>query len=267
MADSDLSITFDTTNGGEVLVAPPTFALYESETQAHKRYVMRNAREPLRLYRCTFKALTAADYATLKEHYNTNGGSYQAFAWTSVPSNVREYRHAKCLWALDGAAYTDETADGSDDGADDMTLLPAVPAVNDCYYFGSDGLFNGIKLRQTTQGAGTWTITWEYYNGAWGALAGVTDNTTGFTAAAGKNTVTWTQPTDWATLAVNGVTAYWARARVSAYVSVTTQPLGGQVWLNAEPYMVQYYDAIEPKVEGVGYNRYRVEFWLREYVN
>jgi hypothetical protein len=50
----------------------------------------------------------------------------------------------------------------------------------------------------STQGAGTWTITWEFWNGtSWTALSGVTDGTTGFKAAAGSHDVTWTMPSTW----------------------------------------------------------------------
>jgi len=79
---------------------------------------------------------------------------------------------------------------------------------------------------------GTWTITWEYYNGsAWTALAGVTDNTTGFTAAVGTRDVIFTIPTDWATTTVAAIAdKYWIRGRVSAYTAVTTQPLGTRAY-------------------------------------
>ncbi|HEY5141218.1 MAG TPA: right-handed parallel beta-helix repeat-containing protein, partial [Methylococcales bacterium] len=81
----------------------------------------------------------------------------------------------------------------------------------------------------STQGAGTWTITWEYWNGsAWTALSSVTDNTTGFTAVAGTYDITYTFPTDWAKTTVNSTTKYFVRARVSAYTSITTRPLGAQ---------------------------------------
>jgi len=103
--------------------------------------------------------------------------------------------------------------------------------VNDDYYFGSAQTFDGITLKIGTAGVGTWTITWEYYNGsAWAALAGVTDGTVGFTAAAGDHDVVFTRPADWATVAIGGLTQYFIRGRVSAYTTITTQPLGTQAW-------------------------------------
>ena len=133
--------------------------------------------------------------------------------------------------ADDGGTYTDETAAANSATANDMTLLPAAPAVNDAYYFGYDYRTRKVSVNIGTQGVGTWTITWEYYNGsAWTALSGVSDGTAGFTAAAGEKDVTYTLPTDWAKTSVNGASKYWIRARVSAFTSITTQPLGTQAY-------------------------------------
>lgn len=127
----------------------------------------------------------------------------------------------------DGGTYVIDTTDFGDAGANDVAPLPATPAVDDACYFGeSTKTFKQVDILIGTQGAGTWTVTWEYWNGsAWTSLAGVTDGTTGFTAATGWVTTSWTVPTDWATCTVDGVLGYYVRARVSAYTSVTTQPL------------------------------------------
>lgn len=133
--------------------------------------------------------------------------------------------------ADDGGSMTDETTEANEATADDMTLLPATPAVNDAYYFGfNESTIGAIKLNVSTAGVGTWTITWEYYNGAWTALSGVTDGTTGFTMA-GENTISWTVPSDWATTTVNSQGPfYYVRGRVSAYTTINAQPLGQQVY-------------------------------------
>ncbi len=133
--------------------------------------------------------------------------------------------------ASDGGVMTTETTACNNATANDITLLPAVPASNDAYYFGYDYRTRKVTVNMGTPGVGTWTLTWEYYNGsAWTALAAVTDGTTNFTAAAGERDVTYTYPTDWAQTSVNSLTKYWIRARVSAYTSVTTQPLGTQAY-------------------------------------
>jgi len=132
--------------------------------------------------------------------------------------------------ADDGGTYTDETTACNNDTANDVTLLPATPAVDDAYYFGYDYRTRKVSVNIGTQGVGNWTITWEYYNGsAWTALSGVTDNTNGFTTS-GTNDITYTLPTDWAKATINSTTKYFIRARVSAYTDITTQPLGTQAY-------------------------------------
>ncbi len=132
----------------------------------------------------------------------------------------------------DGGAFTDETTDANSAAANDVDLLPAIPAVDDAFYVGADAVFSQVKFNIGTAGAGTWTLTWEYYDrltSAWTALANVTDGTTGFTTS-GTNTVTFDRPDTWGKTAVNSATYFWVRGRVSAYTSITTQPLGTQIW-------------------------------------
>lgn len=139
----------------------------------------------------------------------------------------------------DGGVFTDDTTDANSAAANDVPLMPAVEAINDAFYFGGSlrggivpNLFQEIKINIGTAGVGN-TIAWEYYNGsAWASLT-VTDGTNGFTTL-GTNTVTFTPPTDWATVAVNAVTTYWVRARVTA-AAFTTIPLATQIWLMVKP--------------------------------
>ncbi len=133
--------------------------------------------------------------------------------------------------ADDGGVQTTETTAAQSATANDMTLLPAVPALNDAYYFGHDYLWDYLTLNIGTSGAGVWAITWEYWNGVWTGLSDVTDNTVGFKGTTGNKTVTFTRPGDWTTTAVNGITKYWIRGRVSSYTTVTTQPKGTQAWV------------------------------------
>ena len=130
--------------------------------------------------------------------------------------------------------FTDQTTAANNVTANDMTLIRAVPAVNDAYYFGNAATFKALGLHLGTTGTGVWTITWEYWNGAaWTALSGVLDRTIN---PAGGNTggltlsgsVSFTQPPDWATTTVDGIAAFWIRARLSAFTSVTLLPIGSQ---------------------------------------
>jgi len=136
--------------------------------------------------------------------------------------------------ADDGGVQTDETAAAQNPTQNDMTLLPAAPAVDDAYYFGHTKRFDIAWLNIGTQGDGVWVITWEYWNGtAWSALSDVADNTNGFTALVGLHDVSFTRPVDWATADVGGVTGlYWIRARVSSFTSINAQPRGSQSWVD-----------------------------------
>ena len=125
--------------------------------------------------------------------------------------------------------FRSELTDWSDAGADDATIFDGDPEVNDANYFGFDTPSRILRLNIGTAGAGTWTITWEYYNGSWTALSNVTDGTSGFTVA-GTHAVSYDMPTDWTTTAIDGDWSYWIRARISAFTSSTTSPLGTQAW-------------------------------------
>ncbi len=135
--------------------------------------------------------------------------------------------------ADDGGSTTVETTEANEATADDMTLLPETPAVEDAYYIGADHKFGYARLNVGTAGAGTWTITWKYWDGsAWTALSNVTDGTDGFTAAAGSHDVTFDTPADWATTTVAAIASlYWVKAEVTAYTSLATQPKGTQAWI------------------------------------
>lgn len=137
--------------------------------------------------------------------------------------------------ADDGGVQTDETVAANNDTASDMTLLPAVPAVDDGYYFGRASIWEWLELRMGTAGIGTWDINWEYWNGSsWSPLSNVIDGTIGFRAT-GTRLVTFTMPLDWAQTTVGGIASlYWIRARVSAYTSIVTQPKGTRafIWIN-----------------------------------
>jgi hypothetical protein len=104
-------------------------------------------------------------------------------------------------------------------------LYPAVPdsgAGGDTLYFGSStalsdsGPFNSLVLDISTAQIDLTTIVWEYWNGAWVTLT-VEDNTatTDPFDRTGIHSVHWTQPADWTAVNVNGVTAYWVRARIT----------------------------------------------------
>lgn len=103
-------------------------------------------------------------------------------------------------------------------GAFPFNLFPAVPAVGDILYIGSDptngGVFNNVVFNVAQTGA--FTIVWEYSNGAggWPALTCV-DGTQGF-AVIGVHCLSFPSPSNWASEAANGITDFWIRARITA---------------------------------------------------
>lgn len=126
-------------------------------------------------------------------------------------------------------AGVEETAETNNAAASDMTL----PAANgEVYEFGLHHASRIIRLNLGTVGIADWTVTWEYYqksSGSYVALTGVSDGSAGFTAGPVSN-IAWDVPSDWEEAALHGQTAYWVRARVSAFTSLATAPLGTQAW-------------------------------------
>jgi hypothetical protein len=133
--------------------------------------------------------------------------------------------------AADAAVFTDETTEANEDTGDDMTLFPATPAEDDAYYFGFSVPLGHMILNITTAGAGTYTLTWEYWNGsAWSALT-VGEDETGSFKNAGLGNINFTIPADWAANTVNSQGPfYFIRAVIDAGTT-TTVPLAGQVWV------------------------------------
>jgi hypothetical protein len=129
----------------------------------------------------------------------------------------------------DGGVFTDYTAEAQDSTSSDVVLLPTTPATDDAFYLGFDIPAGMSTVDIDVAGVGTWAITWEYYNGSsWAALSDVDDRTSAFSII-GRNIVIWTVPADWAASTVVSISAYWVRARVSSFSSITTQPLGSLI--------------------------------------
>lgn len=220
----------------------------EYETEAFRfggENEQRNAllRFPIRKFGLAYKV---ADIATeenlLNGFFKRHRGGWQSFWYVFTKNKWCEDEYVgrgviiapyKAI-ADDGGVKTDETTAAGNATANDMTLLPAVPAVNDAYYWGAILPFDSASVVVGTSGAGTWTITWEYWNGsAWASLSGVSDGTTGLKITGRCD---FTRPSNWAQTAVATFQAYWIRARVSAYTSITTQPKGNQSWTGVRQY-------------------------------
>lgn len=114
-----------------------------------------------------------------------------------------------------------------------QTLLPAVPAVNDALYLIIDtsladtGPLFGFVFDIETPASSTvsYTITAEYYNGgAYAALTTVALDETSQFSEVGVRGYFFKMPSDMATVAVDGVTGYPVRFRVSALTGTLTPP-------------------------------------------
>lgn len=125
----------------------------------------------------------------------------------------------------DGGSFVDDTTDCNDAGTTDVNPFPATPAVNDAFYIGDANKFNAVFIDIGTAGSTVMTVTWEYYSNddAWTALTFNRQEVADFDETAGNYYNDFQVPSDWAQTAVDGTTAYWIRARVSAYTSITTQ--------------------------------------------
>ncbi len=119
--------------------------------------------------------------------------------------------------ADDGGVFTDETVDANSAAAADVILSPAVPATNDAFYVGMAEPFDLIEFVISTAAVGG-TAAWEYFDGtSFVTLTNITDDTSGFTAAAGAHQVTFDVPADWAQTTVNSIAGlYWVRWRETA---------------------------------------------------
>lgn len=147
-------------------------------------------------------------------------------------TNKRNEASITHLVNFDASAATATTS--SIPAALPFTLFPASPASGDYVVFMSDtvgvsgvngGPFNNLVFNLTTAAiaSGSYTITWEYYNGAWVALT-TQDNTEQFSLT-GVNSIHFNQPSDWATVTVGGITGYAIRARISALSGLFTRPV------------------------------------------
>jgi hypothetical protein len=113
-------------------------------------------------------------------------------------------------------------------------IFPAVPAAGDILYLGCDTtLVNSGPFASAIFDIGTAAndiidVSWEYWNGGWVALTVLSTLDTSVPAeffnVAGVGSVSFAQPSDWTTTAVNGVTGYWIRCSILAVGAAPTAP-------------------------------------------
>lgn len=141
--------------------------------------------------------------------------------------------------ADDGGVFTDQTTNNNSAVTNDITLVPASPVTGDAYYWGHSEKFNNLKLDiSTAASSGFATLVWEYWNGSsWASLPNLVDGTNNYENF-GINTVSWTDPSGWATTSVNSQGPYYyIRARQNGPTLGSTQPLGRKVKLDVTRYL------------------------------
>ena len=113
-------------------------------------------------------------------------------------------------------------------------LFPAAPAANDVLYIGTDstvidsGPFASVIFDIGTAANDIIDVDWEYWNGGWVNLTTIRTIETMVPAEyfniTGVGSVSFVQPADWATTAVNGITGYWIRCTIIAVGAAPTPP-------------------------------------------
>lgn len=144
-------------------------------------------------------------------------GSNVRPSYAVLDSTPRDYWKSAKL--DDGGVFTTHTDQLNDYALADVPLLPVAPAVNDAFYFGATTQISEIYLDMHVAGAGVYTLVWEVWDGFNWIDAQAIDNTNGLRASGSVKIQELTTPTT-----VDGVNAFWVRARVSAFTSLTAEP-------------------------------------------
>lgn len=122
-----------------------------------------------------------------------------------------------------GPSFLDLTREANNPSANDASPFPAGAGVDDSAYFGHNVRWYELNINTGTAGAGTYTVTWEYFNGSsWISLTDLTDGTSGFKTS-GAQTVSFAIPDDWAANTIDTDSRFWIRARRDGG-TVTTNP-------------------------------------------
>ena len=149
---------------------------------------------------------------------STDGG----VSWTTILNGLALIDRA---WTVSTGTFTDQTAAINSDAVGDVPIPGST--LNNALYVGSTYQFFRFDYVASTLGAAG-LMAVEYWNGsAWAPVPFLNESPAGaknFTAASGSF-ITWgaPNPNDWAQTAVNGVTRFWIRFRVTNLY--TTSPV------------------------------------------
>jgi hypothetical protein len=179
---------------------------------------------------------------------DSNGEASSSHSYTNPQPVVVRARYSGAPIAAvqedNGTGNTDYTSESNNSTTNNVILMPATEALNDAFYVGMLTEFDELLVTiESGQGrAGTWTLTWEYWDGgAWSALSGVVDGSDSF-ATTGCPAVNWTIPGDWATTTVSGTgvtttALYYVRGRISSFTSAGAGPTATKIRGNPTKYL------------------------------
>lgn len=127
-----------------------------------------------------------------------------------VTVRARQQGYPLAAISDDNGIFVDETTESNSSITNDMVFdqgTGGLSSPDDHYYFGHNEEFGQLKIDFTTAGfaTGGYLSDWQYWNGAWTNLSGVTDPSNGLTSGAGPavHTISWTIPGDWVDTTVN----------------------------------------------------------------
>ena len=124
----------------------------------------------------------------------------------------------------DGGVFTEYAVPLTDESSL-VPLVPAVPVVGDAFYFGSPNPISYLQLQLDTVTLSDWTIVWEVWDGgAWVTPPALIDGSGGWRSVYSPRIEVGSIALQ-APAVVNGVTAYWLRARIDAIGAFNIQPL------------------------------------------
>lgn len=126
-------------------------------------------------------------------------------------------------------AQTDHTAEARSGAGADINLCPFT-TVGDKIYIGCQFPFWQAWVNVSTTGAGNWTNSAYYWNGAWQACVGE-EGDTDFQGGTGWRRIQHTPQGDWALSVIMAMNLYWMKIECTNWVNEVTPPIGSQIFV------------------------------------
>jgi len=198
---------------------------------------------------------------------------------TYVANHYARYKRLFLIYRYDSSTTTFSANLASSTA---FSLFPNPMGVDDCIYFslenngpgmmysaGEGGFYSLVfDLGTIIAGGDTAQFEWEYYDGgAWSELP-VDDQTALFYGSdedyswrrSGVCSVSWTPPSDWSSVLINGGTYYWIRCRLTANVPAAIPAQQNRVvYTQTEPYVTIAADQIEGDLSALARVSFRQE--------